>query len=319
MDARWEGIRRRLAGPVFSIVTPFREESDDVDFEALERYLDHAFQAGGRAFYVMAYNSRYSQLSFDEIRQLNAFVIRAVKELGQENLCIVGDPLHCSTEVSASFARHAQEQGADVVSLIVRERYYFDDQIFNHFRYVADHSEIGLLIHEMPFLDGLGGPPVNWPLSLLDRVADIPAVVAIKEDAKEDEYSRNVIELLKSRLAIVISGGGKAQWLRFAQQGCQAWLNGIGVFEPKLATRFYESYRAGNEAWVRGLLEEVERPFFEEGVHRYGWHLTIKAALEHRGFMSRKERSPLQALPQAEAEKVYRLVDRLPVGRYTEG
>ena len=91
----------------------------------------------------------------------------------------------------------------------------------------------------MPFLNGLGGPSVNWPLSLLDRVADLSNVIAIKEDAKDDQYSKDAIEILKDRLSIIISGGGKSQWLRFADQGCQAWLNGIGVFEPKLATSFW--------------------------------------------------------------------------------
>ena len=310
--------RGGLEGPVFSIVTPFKEGSEDIDYGALERYVEYAYQGGARAFYVMAYNSRYSQLSFEEIKELNAFVIKAVKQLDPGSICIVGDPLHCSTKVTTSFAQHAQEHGADIISLIVREKYYFDDQIFNHFKYVDEHSDIGILIHEMPFLNGLGGPPVNWPLSLLDRVADLPGVVAIKEDAKEDDYSRDVIKLLRDRLSIVISGDGKAQWLRFADQGCPAWLNGIGVFEPRLASNFYRNYQAGNWDMVHGLVREVDRPFFEFGVWKYGWHLTIKAALERRGLMSRQERSPMQALPQELADKVYQMIDGLPIEKYAE-
>ena len=125
-----------------------------------------------------------------------------------------------------------------MISLIVRERFYSNEQIFKHFEMVNSSCSIGILIHEMPFLSGLGGPLVNWPLPLLDRVADLPNVIAIKEDAKDDEYSNKVVSLLKDRLSIIISGGGKSQWLRFAEQGCQALLNGIGVFEPRLATAF---------------------------------------------------------------------------------
>ena len=40
-------------------------------------------------------------------------------------------------------------------------------------------------------LNGLGGPLVNWPLQLLDRIADLQNVVAIKEDAKDDTYSKS--------------------------------------------------------------------------------------------------------------------------------
>ena len=90
----------------------------------------------------------------------------------------------------------------------------------------------------MPFISGLGGHTVNWPISLLDKLADIQNLIAIKEDAKDDKYSYEVINCLKERLSIIISGGGKRQWLRFAEIGCESWLNGIGVFEPSLPIIF---------------------------------------------------------------------------------
>lgn len=308
-----ETTRDRLRGPVFSVVTPFREADDAIDFESLENYLNYAYAGGARSFYVMAYNSRYSQLSWDEIRQLNTFVVETVKALDPQTIAIVGDPLHCSTAVSIEFARHAQEIGADLISILCRERFYFEDQIFNHYKLIADAVDIGILIHEMPFLNGLGGPPVNWPLSLLDRVADLPNVIAIKEDAKDDDYSRAVIEKLRDRLAIVISGGGKRQWLRFASLGCQSWLNGIGVFEPRLAVNFWGYYQQGNETKYQEIVDRVEIPFFTECVQRWGWHLAIKAALQARGLMSRRDRMPLQALPDAQYREVQAVIERLPI------
>lgn len=306
-------LRDRITGPVFSILTPFREEDEAIDFPTLERYLNLIYDGGGRIFYVMGYNSRYSQLSWDEIKELNEFVTKTVKGIDANNIAIVADPLHCSTKVSAEFAQHAQDIGADLISIICRERFYFEDQIYNHYKAIADAVEIGILVHEMPFLNGYGGPPVNWPISLLDRIADIPNVIAVKEDAKDDEYSRAVIEKIRERVAIVISGGGKRQWLRFADMGCQAWLNGIGVFEPRLATNFYKYYQAGKLDKAQEIIDEIEVPFFEEGVNRFGWHLTIKAALQARGIMSRRDRLPLQELPEAQYQEVKTLMERLPI------
>lgn len=311
-----KAIQDKIQGPVFSILTPFREDNENIDYDSLEKYLNYSYESGAKNFFVMAYNSRYSQLSWDEIKELNSFVAKTVKALNQENLVIVADPLHCSTKVSVEFAQHAQEVGADVISIICRERYYFDDQVFNHYKMINDNSDIGILVHEMPFLNGLGGPSVNWPITLLDRVADLDHVIAIKEDAKDDEYSNEVINTLKDRLAIVISGGGKSQWLRFADKGCQAWLNGIGVFEPKLAINFWKFYKDNQIEKCHSMLREIEEPFFEHGVRKFGWHLTIKAALEHRGHMSRKDRLPLQELPEAEAKEIYKLIDSLPIDKY---
>ena len=313
MNSHLKKIQNIIKGPVFSILTPFNPKNEEIDFEALENYIEKIFDAGGRVFYVMAYNSRYSQLTFEEIKSLNYFVSKKVKELSSDNVVIVADPPHCATKHSIEFAQHAESCGADLISLIVRERYYFEEQIYQHFKSINDASDIGILIHEMPFLNGLGGPIVNWPLSLLDRIADLENVIAIKEDAKNDQYSNDVIKLLKDRLSIIISGGGKSQWLRFADQGCQSWLNGIGVFEPKLATRFWNAWKEGDQSVIDKVINDIEAPFFEYGVKKYGWHLSIKVALEHFGVMSQHDRMPLMPLPPDKSSDFKKILDNLPV------
>lgn len=311
----YEEIKKKIKGPVFSIVTPFLP-NDEIDFDALDKYISYAYKQGAKNFYVMGYNSRFSELSWDEIKTLNKFVTTKVKSLNPNNLMIVADPLHCSTKVSLEFAKHAEEIGADVISLICREKFYSEDQIFAHFNYVAQNSNIGILIHEMPFLSGYGGPSVNWPITLLDRICSLEHVVAVKEDAKDDDYSREVVKTIKDKVSIIISGGGKRQWLRFADQGCQSWLNGIGVFEPGLAVNFYNKYLEGDKKFVENIIENIEVPFFERGVKRFGWHLTIKAALEARGHMSRYERLPMLALDDKNAMQIKELINCLPISDY---
>jgi len=309
-------VRSRIQGPVFSLLTPFDPKTEEIDYSAQEKYINYAFESGARIFYVMGYNGRFSQLSWDEIRSLSAFSTRVVKGLDRDNVMIVADPLHCSTKVSIEFTQHASQIGADIISIICRERFFSEDQIFNHYNAINDQADIGILVHEMPFLNGLGGPPVQWPISLIDRIADLSHVIAIKEDAKDDDYSRQVIEMVKDRVAVIISGGGMRQWIRFADQGCQAWLNGTGVFEPKLAIKFWNLHKEGKRTQCDMLLQDIDKPFFEQGVKKYGWHLVIKAALERKGFMSRKDRLPLQELPQKETEEIYHLIDSLPIDKY---
>ncbi len=313
MSNYFQAIQNKIKGPVFSILTPFDPVTEEIDYFSLENYVQKIYSSGGKVFYVMAYNSRYSQLTFEEIKELNAFICKKVKELDSNNIVIVADPPHCSTKVSIEFAQHAERIGADMISLIVRERFYFEDQILKHFEMINNSCNIGILIHEMPFLNGLGGPPVNWPLTLLDRVANLSNVIAIKEDAKDDNYSKDAISLLKDRLSVIISGGGKSQWLRFTDLGCQAWLNGIGVFEPKIATTFWNSWNNNQKYVCDRIVKEIEAPFFEHGVKKYGWHLTIKVALEHFGIMSKHDRMPLMPLPISESNNLKQLFDSFPV------
>lgn len=313
MSDYFASLRSKIQGPVFSIVTPFREHDDEIDYTAIERYITYAYESGARNFYVMGYNSRFSELSWEEIKILNTFIAKTVKCLDDDNIIIVADPLHCSTAVSMDFCRHAEDVGADMISLIFREKFYSDDQVSKHYQMCADSCGIGILIHEMPFISGHGGHTMNWPVSLLNRLADVSNIIAIKEDAKNDDYSHQVISTIKDRLSIIISGGGKRQWLQFADHGCQAWLNGIGVFEPKLAIRFWEAYQNKDEHVWRKIIDQIETPFFEKGVALYGWHLMIRAALEIRGHFSRYERMPMLALTDQEVVSIREWFDVLPV------
>ena len=279
-------------GPVYSIVTPFQKDLS-IDFEKLEEYINYAYAAGAEQFYVMGYNSRFSELSWDEIKNLNKFVTKTIKNLNSNNFIIVADPLHCPSTVSLEFTQEAEDYGADMISLIFREKFYSNEQVLAHFKYITDNSSTPILIHEMPFISGLGGHTVNWPVELINQLADFDNIQAIKEDAKKDEYSKEVISKIRDRLSIVISGGGKRQWMQFAEEGCQNWLNGIGVFEPKLAVNFWKAWENRDRQFCDKLVNDVEVPFFTNLVKKYGWHLSIRAALEIAGHFPRTERLPM--------------------------
>ena len=296
-------LRRKIKGPVFSIVTPFKKDSS-IDFDALNKYLEMIYRSGGRIFYLMAYNSRFSELSWSEIKVLSKFVVEKVKKIDINNIAIVADPLHCSTEVSIDFCKHAEKIGADIISLIFREKFYSEEQVYNHYLNCAKSTKIGILIHEMPFNSGINGEVINFPVTLLDKIADIDNVIAIKEDAKEDDYSNEVINCLKERLSIIISGGGKRQWLRFAEKGCNAWLNGIGVIEPQIPIIFYEAYKKGNMKLVDRIINEIEEPIFNNIIYKYGWHIGIKACLEAYNVFPRHERMPMLPIDNIEMDNV---------------
>ncbi|MAV30705.1 MAG: hypothetical protein CL866_10110 [Cycloclasticus sp.] len=314
-----ELLKSRINGPVFSVMTPFKEVDDEIDYLTLECYLRKIFDDGGKIFYVMGYNSRFSELSWQEIRELNKFVVDTVKALDEDNIVIVADPLHCSTRVSIDFARHAEKIGADMISLVFREKFYSNEQVYKHYLAIAESTDIGILVHEMPFISGHGGHTVNWPVELLDSLAGIENVIAIKEDAKDDVYSHEVISTIKDRVAIIISGGGKRQWLEFSNLGCQAWLNGIGVFEPKLAVVFWRAKQENNMSKCMEIIEKIEVPFFDDVVSKFGWHLGIKAALQARGIMSRYERMPLLAIDDNQYKEVEELMKRLPIDEILVG
>jgi len=298
----FEDIKERLQGCVYTIFTPFDAE-EKIDYASLERYLEHIYRTGGRKFYAMAYNSRYSQLTHAEIMELNAFCIRKVKALDPLNVVIVGDPIHCSTKETAEFSRHAKEHGADLVSLLVREKYFSDEQIMDHYAEVGRDAKIGILVHEMPFLSGMNGTQMHWPKSLFLALPKVPEIVALKEDAKDFDTTCLALSL-EPRIRVVIAGR-KSTFMNYRPHGARAYLNGISMLDARIGETFWKAYDTDDKATIDFILEKLEAPFFDRCCAKYGWHRTNKALLQAAGFMHRRDRMPLKHLSDDE----YRLVE----------
>ena len=308
---KYEYIKEKIRGPVYSIITPFKNNGKDIDYNSLENYIQYMYDNGAKIFYAMAFNTRYLLMSEEEILKVNECVIKKVKGFNDnDTIIIVGDPLDCSTDTSIKFARHAMEHGADIISLIYRAYLFYDDHVYNHYKTIADSVDIPILIHEMPFMKGI--PDLqdgNWSIDLLDKLADIPNVIAMKEDTKDDEYTKNVVNKICDRVSIIVSGNGLQSWIPVSEK-CQAWLTGIGNLFPKVELDFYKAHKENNQKKCNEIVELIEKPFFFVK-DNYSWHLGVKSAMEHLGIMSRQERMPYQELDDEKHKHVCEIVENI--------
>jgi len=294
----FEELKNRLDGPFYTIFTPF-SENYSIDYEVLEKYLNLLYRQGARKFYAMAYNSRYSQLTHEEILLLNKFCVKTLKGLDKKNIVIVGDPIHCSTKESLQFSQHAKESGADLISLIMREKYFSDEQVLEHFSIIGRGSDFPLLVHEMPFLSGADGSQMHWPQSLLKKLPQIREIAALKEDAKDYEVACQAFEL-EPDIKVILAGGGKARFREFFPRGARCWLNGISIIDAGIAEEFWQAIQSNNVETQNFIIDKLEAPFFGGVTKRYGWHRTNKALLQAAGLMHRRDRMPLKHLSDNE-------------------
>ena len=293
----YKDLKNRLTGCFYTIFTPYLD-TEFLDYESLGKYLTILYQQGARKFYAMAYNSRYSQLNDGEIKELNEFCIKTVKKLDKNNIVIVGDPIHGSTKNTIEFTRHAKEAGADLVSLIVREKYFDDDQILEHYSEVANETRMAILVHEMPFLSGYTGQQMHWPKSLISSLPKIPQIVALKEDAHDLELTKTALEL-EPDIRVIIAGT-KQKLMQYKEFGVRAYLNGISIIDARIGEKFWSAFEEGDNETIDFILENIEYPFFNKCAEKYGWHRSNKALLQAAGYMHRRDRMPLKHLSDSE-------------------
>ena len=132
----------------------------------------------------------------------------------------------------------------------------------------------------------------------------------MKEDAKNEIYTRRICEDISNRMVIITSGGGKRQWVKAAKYGCTSWLSGVSNLNPKIAIDFYNYYKLKDKKQMDLLIKIIEEPFFKIK-DKYGWHLTIKAFLELNKNFKRYERSPLKEIDKNEFKKCKKVFEEI--------
>ena len=200
------------------------------------------------------------------------------------------------------------------MSVIFGEKYYSDKQLYSHFKKVHDNTDCFLLLHQQILENGISSDPlfVYYSLEVLKKISKLKKFVAMKEDAKNEIYTRQICEEISKKMIIVTSGGGKRQWVKAAKYGCTSWLSGVSNLNPKIAIDFYKYYILKDKKQMDLLIKIIEEPFFEIK-DKYGWHLTIKAFLELNKNFKRYERSPIKEIDKNEmkkCKKVFQLIKK---------
>ena len=111
-------IRKKLNGPIFSIITPFNKNGK-VDYFFLKKYIVYLYNKGAKNFYLMVYNSRLSLLDEKEIIKINLFCIKVVKKLNKKNIIICAEPYHSSTERTIKYVKYFNNVNHNILFIII--------------------------------------------------------------------------------------------------------------------------------------------------------------------------------------------------------
>lgn len=294
-----------VRGPVFPIPTPFTED-ERVDYAALESYVDWLVGQGAATIMVTVGTSRFSLLTYEEMRLVNQTVAAAVSGRAYT---IVTTPASGSLAVAGEFARHAANIGADAMLGVYPERFYSEEAVYGYFKSLAEAAELGIMIHLAPMAPGKTGlgPSVNYAPELVDRLASLPNMVGMKEESNNPQLIYAYNRLLKNRFCVIGGSGCMRAYFTASAWEQPAYLVGIGNYAPRVELDFFQALQGGDLDTARRIIDEHEKPFFDMAVGM-GWHLALKEAMAARKLMAAWERKPLARLSKAERKQIQSLV-----------
>lgn len=298
-----EKMANKIPGLTVSIPL-FFNENESIDYKTLTKYIeDLGTQKYIAAIYSMAYNTRYRMLSEQEVLEVNIEILRLAKE--NNLVCYVGHPYIFNRQRLEDYLESISKYNPAGISMLYPERYYGIDEPIIDFLKLPEKFGLKSVLHEMKLVSGFDGSLINWPADLLRKAIRLDSVIGVKEDSKDENITQIVLQECKKKGSVcILAGGGKLQALKYIDKGLNTWLNGSTIFCPKIIDKIYPAIMKNNDREISFYIENIEKPFFDEIVKIFGWHLAHKAALQFFGYGMRYERFPHPIMPLDSYNKI---------------
>ena len=289
-------------GVIPAALLPFHEDLS-IDEAAYRSHLrDLAAVEGVSAITINAHASEVAACTFDEQRRV---LDLSQDEIGARMPLINGIYAEGALE-AARLAKMAQAGGASALLVFPSSVFALGqrpEMVIDHFRRIADASELPLIVFQYPLAGGQG-----YPLSTLERLIDaVPTIRAIKDWSANPQLHERQIRVLQARSPVVNVLSTHSAWLMSSLVlGCNGLLSGSGSVIADLQAQLFRAVQANDLATARRLNDRIwptAEVFYSEP-----WvdmHNRMKDALVLLGKLPRATvRPPLAELSEAEIGRI---------------
>jgi len=240
-------------GVIPAVLLPFADDFD-IDEKSFRRHLaDVAATPGLSAITVNAHSTEVASCSFDEQRRVLAI---AQDEVG-ERLPIVNGIWADGSLEAARIARMAQDGGASALLVFPPAPFTLGQSpamAIEHFRRIADSSELPIIAFQYPLATRLGYPRDT----LLQMVEAVPTIRAIKDWSGNIPQHEMHVRDLQSRTPPVNVLTTHSAWLLSSLVlGCNGLLSGSGSVIPDLQAALFAAVRDNDLATARRINDRI--------------------------------------------------------------
>jgi 5-dehydro-4-deoxyglucarate dehydratase len=289
-----ERLKISIQGVLAFLPTPFTP-GDAVDLDGLAEHTDFLCRSGTHVVVVCGGVGEFFSLDLEEYRTC---IRTAVAAAGGRVPVIAG--IGYSTRTACHLAQYAESAGAD--GLMINPTYFIEpseDGMFQHYRALAQATNLGMIVFSTK-------GSVYTPL-MVQRLAEIPSVIALKDEYGDLKMFVETMEGVGDRLAL-INGMAEPMAAPYFGAGARAMTSGIVNVVPEVSLAIWNAGVAGRFAELRELVARI-RPLARLRERRKGYHIpVIKEAMNLLGRPGGAVRLPLVPLTPADREDLQRIL-----------
>jgi 4-hydroxy-tetrahydrodipicolinate synthase len=235
-----------IKGVIPPIVTPI-DDQERVNEKPLRQIVDHIIAGGVHGILSLGSNGEFYGLEREEQQRAAAITMDQTK--GRVPVYVgIAD---ITTRECVRWAKWAEQNQAQAISVL--HPIFLspnDEELYQHFNAVAEATSLPVLLYNNPDRMRCG-----ISINLLERLADIPNIVGIKESSGDMTLTAEFIRRTRDRDFKVIAGRDTLILSTLVYGGAGTVASSANIV-PELVVEIYDKFMAGDLA---GALEAQYR------------------------------------------------------------
>ena len=273
-------------GSMVAIVTPMAADGT-LDFAALTRLVEFHIENGTDAIIAVGTTGESATLDWEE----HIAVVRHVVATVRSRVPVIAGTGANSTSEALFLTQKAMEAGADACLLVTP--YYnkpTQEGLYRHYKQIADRVAIPQILYNVP-----GRTACDMKPETVERLADIPNIVGIKEASGSIERIQELVQRLGERMDVY--SGDDALAAAAILNGARGVISVTANVAPQLMHEMCVAALAGDRVQAEALdarLAGLHRALFLESNP-----IPVKWAVAQLGLIPAGIRLPLTPLSEA--------------------
>lgn len=287
---------KKYKGVVVPMVTPVTKEGA-LDTAAVERIITFFVEAGVSPLLMGTTGEGNSVSQADGL----LFVETAVKAAQKRITIYAGLTGNCFSE-QLKQAEAYTNAGADVIVATLPTYYALTpEQMENYYRTLADSIQGPLMMYNI-----LATTHMSIPVDVIQRLADHPNIVGLKDSERDLERMAQCIEIAKGREDFCYFCGWAAQSAHSLELGGDGIVPSTGNYVPDMFQQLYEAAVKGDTDTANRLQDETnEIAKIYQKDRTLGQSLTaLKVMMQSKGLCEPWMLMPLTRLSDEEEQTI---------------
>ncbi len=283
---------------ITAMITPFKEDLT-VDYNALERLVNHLINTGSDAILVAGTTGETPTLSHEEETEIFKFVKKTVN--GRVKLIMGAGSNSTKTAVESSLK--AKDLGADAILTVVP--YYNKPSqkgMYEHFSAIAKAVDLPVILYNIPGRTGVNMQPVT----IAKLAKDYKNIVAVKQSNSDLDLISDIKSLCPEDFTIY--SGDDSLTLPMMSLGAYGVISVASHIAGKKLKDMISLFKSGKNQEALKLHLELY-PLFRK-LFMAPNPVPVKAALNHLGLINDFVRSPLVTLDDEEKNELFAIIDK---------